>query len=1255
MNIARMKKDSSNIEQLDRASAQWLQRYVSDARTGSPANPAGVGVEILAIAESASRVIVEVDARCLAVEHVSAIEEILCDRLAARLLRPSFSLTQGTQAYVHCILDSASTGFEQSTLTDIEESIHRVVSGWSGEFATLVSGRNVPISLREHYSQVLPEEYRHEVSPVRAIEDVLRVESLGNGSVDVVLDVANSGAHVLSLYVLGRSIPLSAVLPVLRDLGTDVVDEKHYPVERVDGSQAWIYRFTLTSASARNHAPSSPSLAPRFAEAFLSMWDEAVESDGLGALIVGSELDVRQIAALRAYSHYLRQSGLPYSLARIESVLREHSKIATALIELFEVRHDPAFDAEARSLRAGLLTERIVGSINDVAELDADRILRALLSLIDNTLRTNYFYRDAGVSDPFLALKFDSRIIDVLPYPRPHFEIFVDSPRFEGVHLRFGGAARGGLRWSDRREDFRTEVLGLAKAQSAKNAVIVPVGAKGGFVVKESSARRSGDSPNNEGCDCYRMFVTALLRLTDNVDSVTTAVVPAPGIVRHDGDDYYLVVAPDKGTARFSDLANAVAVQRNFWLGDAFASGGSVGYDHKEMGITARGAWTSVRRHFLERNVDVDRDDFTAVGIGDMSGDVFGNGMLLSRHLRLVAAFDHRHIFLDPNPDPSVSYEERSRLFHLQRSSWADYDRALISTGGGVFDRSAKSIPLTEEVRSVLGISAQIDTLTPAALISRVLTADVDLLWNGGIGTYVKAADESHLQVGDKANDLVRVDSNQLRCSVIGEGGNLGLTQRARIDFSLRGGHVNTDALDNSAGVDCSDHEVNIKILLDSVVKRGELSEDERNSMLASMTDDVANLVLANNRAQNDLLATARAEAIRMADVHQRQIDKLERDFALDRELEFLPSDDEIALRLENHARGLTSPELATLSAHVKLSLKADLLRHDLIEDEHFAGALVEYFPPLLRERFGGHIISHPLAREIVATVIANRVVGNGGLSYVFRLADESGVDVGDAVRAFEVVRAVFGLESIWQRIRGGEITVHVADQLIVESRRLLDRAARWFLSNRPQPLDIASEIARFGKLVSTLSPHVPGWMQEYDRANVAVRSAPAVEAGVDRDVVDEVYGLLDLYGLLDVVEIVVATDQDPRLVGELYFMVKDRLEINRFLMDVSGLDSHDRWDSLVRLTLRDELYESVRLVTLDVLSVSSSCGAVPDASAATRLRSWEERNSAIIGRARYTLSDAHAGRGGNLATLSVAARRIRSLASTVQTVGEPL
>lgn len=454
--------------------------------------------------------------------------------------------------------------------------------------------------------------------------------------------------------------------------------------------------------------------------------------------------------------------------------------------------------------------------------------------------------------------------------------------------------------------------------------------------------------------------MTALLRLTDNVDSVTTAVVPAPGIVRHDGDDYYLVVAPDKGTARFSDLANAVAVQRNFWLGDAFASGGSVGYDHKEMGITARGAWTSVRRHFLERNVDVDRDDFTAVGIGDMSGDVFGNGMLLSRHLRLVAAFDHRHIFLDPNPDPSVSYEERSRLFHLQRSSWADYDRALISTGGGVFDRSAKSIPLTEEVRSVLGISAQIDTLTPAALISRVLTADVDLLWNGGIGTYVKAADESHLQVGDKANDLVRVDSNQLRCSVIGEGGNLGLTQRARIDFSLRGGHVNTDALDNSAGVDCSDHEVNIKILLDSVVKRGELSEDERNSMLASMTDDVANLVLANNRAQNDLLATARAEAIRMADVHQRQIDKLERDFALDRELEFLPSDDEIALRLENHARGLTSPELATLSAHVKLSLKADLLRHDLIEDEHFAGALVEYFPPLLRERFGGHIISHP-------------------------------------------------------------------------------------------------------------------------------------------------------------------------------------------------------------------------------------------------------------------------------------------------------
>jgi glutamate dehydrogenase len=873
---------------------------------------------------------------------------------------------------------------------------------------------------------------------------------------------------------------------------------------------------------------------------------------------------------------------------------------------------------------------------------------------VQATLRTNYFVTREGSARArnVLALKLDAQLVDELPLPRPKYEIFVYSPRVEGVHLRFGPVARGGLRWSDRRDDFRTEILGLVKAQAVKNAVIVPVGAKGGFVVKRpplpsGDAAADRDASRAEGVACYQLFISGLLDVTDNVDHATKKVSPPPEVIRRDGDDAYLVVAADKGTATFSDIANDVAKSYGFWLGDAFASGGSVGYDHKAMGITAKGAWEAVKRHFREMGVDTQTEDFTVVGVGDMSGDVFGNGMLLSEHIRLLAAFDHRHIFLDPDPDAAASWRERRRMFDLPRSSWDDYDKSLISEGGGVYDRDQKTIPISPQVREALGIGGLAEGLdegvtemSPPNLIKAILQAPVDLLFNGGIGTYIKAESESDADVGDRANDPVRVNANQVRAKVIGEGGNLGVTARGRVEFDLSGGRINTDAMDNSAGVDCSDHEVNIKILIDSLVTAGKVKAGERKELLESMTDEVARLVLLDNEDQNDLIGTSRANAASLLPVHAMQIKYLE-ERGINRELEALPSEKEIHRRIDVGI-GLTSPELCTLMAHVKLSLKEEMLTTELPEQDVFASRLPQYFPAPLRERFTPEIRTHQLRREIVTTMLVNDLVDAAGISYAFRITEDVGVGPIDAVRTYVATDAIFGVSEIWRQIRAAGLPVALSDRLTLDTRRLIDRAGRWLLNYRPQPLAVGAEINRFAAKVKEMTPRMSEWLRGDDKAIVEKEAAEFAAQGAPEDLAYMVAAGLYRYSLLDIIDVGDITEMDTAEVADTYFALMDRLGTDSLLTAVSELPRHDRWQSLARLAIRDDIYASLRSLCFDVLAVGE-----PDESGEEKIGEWEHLSASRVERARRTLSEIQESGAKDLATLSVAARQIRRMTRT--------
>ncbi|WP_040831802.1 NAD-glutamate dehydrogenase [Nocardia jiangxiensis] len=1157
----------------------------------------------------------------------------------------------------------------------IQDLLGQASHTWDDDLREVVSSSTVlDPAVVQRYSDALPEAYKADFDPARALADIVRLEHLGGDRIEQHLyrrPGSASGSWRFTLYV-GCGISLSQVLPLLQSLGVEVVDERPYQMAFLDDRECWIYDFglqarpdLLSRALNRNMdaelvetsdrlevvAAQERGLRERFTEAFDALWYGRASADALNELVLRAGLHWRTVSILRTYSRYLQQADFPYSQANIARVLLAAPDVARLFVDLFAAMFDPD---SASPERAAELEQQVAERINEVVSLDADRILRAILSLVKATLRTNYYRTDEnGEPRSYLSIKVEPREIAELPRPRPQFEIFVYSPRVEGVHLRFGPVARGGLRWSDRLEDFRTEILGLVKAQAVKNAVIVPVGAKGGFVVKQPPTP-SGDpavdrqAMQAEGVACYRTFISGLLDVTDNVDHATGAVIPPERVVRRDGDDTYLVVAADKGTATFSDIANEVAKAYGFWLGDAFASGGSAGYDHKAMGITAKGAWESVKRHFAELGVDTQSQDFTVVGVGDMSGDVFGNGMLLSRHIRLVAAFDHRHIFLDPSPDAASSFAERERMFGLPRSSWADYDRSLISAGGGVYDRTVKAVPISPQARAALGLADNITSLSPPELMRAILLSPVDLLWNGGIGTYLKASTESNADVGDKANDAIRVNANAMRVKVIGEGGNLGATALGRIEFCANGGKMNTDALDNSAGVDCSDHEVNIKVLLDGVVTSGELPAADRNPLLASMTDDVSSMVLADNVSQNFLMGMSRTEAPRMLNVHMRVIDDLQERRGLDRELEALPSDAEMNRRAEA-GTGLTSPELANLMAHVKLSLKADLLETDLPDSPYFSARLPEYFPVPLRERFGAAIKRHRLHSEIVTTMVVNEMVDLGGITYAHRLSEEIGASAGDSARAFAAASQIFDLHSIWERIRAADTSVAVKDDLELETKRTLDRASRWLLSNRPQPVAVGSEIHRYSESVRKLAPQVTGWLRGHHIDTLEEQSTKLIARGAPEALATEVIGLLNLFPLLDVIDIADITEREGAEVGALYYALNEHLKVDWLLQAVSHLERGDRWHALARLALRDDMYSSLRSLTLDVLSAGD-----PEETAEEKIAYWESKNQARLGRARAALSELFESGTHDLATLSVAARQVRSMVSGVGVQSDP-
>ncbi len=959
----------------------------------------------------------------------------------------------------------------------LEIRLAQATRSWEDEFATALVdqvGEEESARLLKVYGDAFPEAYKEDFAARTGVIDIRHLEDLADdGTVSLNLyepHAAAAGERRFKIYRRGAEISLSTVLPVLQRMGVEVIDERPYGIE-TPGTPMWVYDFGL---KLDGQAYELTTLKPRFQKAFHAAWTGRAEADGFNALVVSAGLTWRQAMVLRAYARYLRQTGTAFSQEYLEQSLVANVAIVRLLVALFEARFDPAYAGD-REVRQSELQAEIETALDSVTSLDQDRILRSFLAVMLATLRTNYFQNDAaGEPKGYVSFKLDPAKVPDLPAPRPKFEIWVYSPRVEGVHLRFGRVARGGLRWSDRREDFRTEVLGLVKAQMVKNAVIVPVGAKGGFVVKVSpDPSVDRDAWLAEGIACYRTFISALLDVTDNL--VAGDVVPPADVVRHDSDDTYLVVAADKGTATFSDIANDVAGSYGFWLGDAFASGGSAGYDHKVMGITARGAWESVKRHFRELGHNTQTEDFTVVGVGDMSGDVFGNGMLLSEHIRLVAAFDHRHIFLDPSPEAASSFAERQRLFVLPRSSWADYDADLISEGGGIYPRTAKSVPVSPQVAEVLGLPAGTDKLQPAELMRAILQAPVDLLWNGGIGTYVKSSKETHAEVGDKGNDAIRVDGSALRARVVGEGGNLGFTQLGRIEASRRGVRINTDAIDNSAGVDTSDHEVNIKILLDQVMRDGDLTPKQRNAFLVEMTDEVGHLVLRDNYEQNILLGNARVQTHSMLTVHQRFIRSLEARGELDRALEFLPTDAEIDAR---HAlgEGLSSPEFAVLLAYAKITLTDDLLETAIADEPWFARVLRGYFPTPLSQKYDGILDTHPLRRQIITTVVVNDMVNRGGITFAYRAGEETGAGPVEVTRAYTVAREVFALPDFWTRIEALDNQVPTAAQcaLFLESRRLLDRATRWVLTSRGGRVDVEAEIARFRDEVARLTPLVP-------------------------------------------------------------------------------------------------------------------------------------------------------------------------------------
>jgi glutamate dehydrogenase len=1147
-------------------------------------------------------------------------------------------LLSGTQlARIHFTVRVAPHPMPQVDRKDLERKLAGVARRWEDELRDALvetEGEAAGLALDREWSQSFPVAYRERVPARAAVHDLRKMSAL---SAQEPLGLAlywplgaPEGRLGLKVYRLGAPVVLSDSLPMLEHMGVRVLAEDNHRIERPEGEAVYLHDFALEASPNAEIDPQA--LARLFEDAFARVFRGEVDNDDFNRLVLLAALSAEDVVVLRAYARYLQQIGFAQSQATIAATLAKNPRIARMLVSLFRLRFDPAgHDAQGAASQVNAMEQ----ALDKVSNLSEDRVLRQLLALVQATLRTNYWRTGVGASGapgprrPFLSFKLDSHKVPGLPDPRPLYEIWVYSPRFEGIHLRGGKVARGGLRWSDRPDDFRTEVLGLVKAQMVKNTVIVPVGSKGGFVLKKAPPPSDRDAFMKEGIACYQEYLRGLLDLTDNL--VADKTVPPPQVVRLDGDDPYLVVAADKGTATFSDYANAISAEYGHWLGDAFASGGSQGYDHKAMGITARGAWESVKRHFRELGLDTQATDFTVVGVGDMSGDVFGNGMLLSRHIKLLAAFDHRHIFIDPAPDPEKTFAERERLFQLPRSSWADYDTKLVSQGGGVWARSEKSVPLSPQARAVLGVDAE--QLTPAELVTAILKAPVDLLYNGGIGTYVKAASETHADVGDRANDAVRIDGGELRCKVVAEGGNLGFTQRGRIEAALSGVKLNTDAIDNSAGVDTSDHEVNIKILLGIAQGDGELTEKQRNTLLPQMTDQVAALVLRDNYFQTQALSIAGRLAVRQLDEQARFIRFLEKKGELDRAIEFLPSDEQIAERKAKGV-GLTSPEQAVLLAYSKMWLNDELIASDLPEDPWVATALERYFPTQLKEKFAAYIPRHPLKREIIATHVLNSMVNRVGPTFVHRLGEITGATPPQVVRAYLASREVFGLVPLWQQIEAldSKVPDEVQADMVITLRALIARATTWFLRSRRLFEPTQQQVSRFAPAVQALRA-----AREDKAVPASARAARWVQAGVPSALGQQVDGAESWFNALDIAEIADAGKKRLEITAQVHAGVGARLGLDRMHQQIDLLPAESYWHSLAKLALSDDVTDLQRSIAMEALGHGNG-----DAKGV--LDRWEQGNRQALERAQRLLAELQDTPGSDLAMLSVALRELRNL-----------
>ncbi len=1170
-------------------------------------------------------------------EHRLRIQGILEASFQGQVTAFYTRLSDSPLAQLHFVVRLRGKHRSGHNLREIEARIAAVTRSWSDELKqALVArlGEEAGLAEWRRYRAAFPVAFHDDPDSVaNALADMPLVErTVRKGRIALRLDRPPDmpeNAFFMRTCERGDSAPLSRYVPVLENLGLEARSETPFKVCPEDAREPiWIRAFDLRAP----HAVDVEAVERQFRDAFVRIWSGAVEDDPFNRLVIGAGLSWRQVVVLRAYARYLQQVGLSFSQRYTAETLVKHAGITRALLELFDVQFDPARQEPAANERAATVRADIRRELDGVKRVDEDRMLRRFLRLIENTLRTNYFQRtEAGNPKSYLSFKLDTRAIPGLPQPRPQFEIFVYSPRFEAVHLRGGQVARGGIRWSDRREDYRTEILGLVKAQMVKNAVIVPVGAKGGFVLTRPPAGR--DELMAEARVCYQSMMRGLLDLTDNYRD--GAVVPPPDVVRRDDDDPYLVVAADKGTATFSDLANAVAAEYDFWLGDAFASGGSAGYDHKKMGITARGAWESVKEHFRADGIDVAVDPITCVGVGDMSGDVFGNGMLLSRSLRLLGAFNHLHIFVDPDPDPEVAFAERQRLFALARGSWDAYDTAKLSPGGAVFDRQAKQLEISREVKERFGLRAT--TVTPAELMRAILKLDVDLLWFGGIGTYVKARTEVHAQVGDRANDELRLDAEQVRAKVIGEGANLGVTQAARIAFALRGGRINTDFIDNAGGVDCSDHEVNIKIALAGVVADGRMDLGARDVLLESMTDEVAALVLRDNHAQARALSWVASRSAEMVDEHQSLMAELEQTVKLDRQLEGLPDDTELAKR----ERGLTRPELAVLLAYAKIAIKGAAINTDLPDHPRLAADLVRYFPAPMTERLAGEVHQHRLRREIISTTIANNLVNRVGPAFAHRHALNTGSTLADVARAFIAARDIFDARTLWDEIDklDGHLPLRVQMDMTGDVASLLDRGTRWLLRHR-RDLELEETVETFHEAIRGLGDGIEEFLPARTRDYLRRRTQTLWKQGVARRFAARIAALPVLPAGFDIVQVSRAADVTVEQVARVYFLLGERFAFDRLRRVCRRLKVTDRWQRQAVADAVEELQTQQARLTLAIVEQG-------DNKPRQAISAWIEANPASVARFDRMITAAEGRAKIGLTQLTVMTQELRRLVTS--------